>query len=288
MNPNPIAPAEPSVQPPPAAPVPPKRAAAAEPAAPASRRETEVTLPIGLVDEEGHTHRSAVLRKMTGREEAILADKRNQRNGGRLVTELLASCLVRLGDLPRSGAATVERMYSADRNFLLLKLRTLTFGPELQATYSCPTCGESISLTEDLEELPVRLLAEGESPDEIVVQLEDGYTDKDGQVHTALTLRLPRGDDESAVAPQMRQNPSLGKNALLSRCLRTLGDLPRHRLEALGPKILADLTMTDRRLIDRAINQAAPGVDLLREIACGACGGTFKTTLDMTNFLALA
>ena len=92
---------------------------------------------------------------------------------------------------------------------------------------------------------------------------EDGYVDKDGQVHKALRMRLPTGADESAVAPQMRQNASLGKNALLSRCLKSLGDLPKHRLEAIGPKILADLTMTDRRLIDKALNQAAPGVDLI-------------------------
>ncbi|WP_163993075.1 hypothetical protein [Pyxidicoccus caerfyrddinensis] len=256
--------------------------------APNPGREAEFTIPIGLTDDEGRIHKVAVLRKMTGREEAILADRRNQRNGGKLVSELIASCLVRLGELPKGGSNTVERMYSADRNFLLLKLRTLTFGPELQATYTCGTCGESIQVVEDLDQLPVKMLQDGESPDEIIVNLQDGYLDKDGQVHTALTLRLPRGDDESAVAPQMRQNPSLGKNALLSRCLKSLGDVPRHRLEALGPKILADLTMTDRRLIDRALNTSAPGVDLVREVVCGSCGGSFRATLDMTNFLALA
>jgi hypothetical protein len=256
--------------------------------APSPGREAEFTVPIGITDDEGRVHKTAVLRKMTGREEAILADKRNQRNGGKLVTELIHSCLVRLGDMPKNGASTVERMYSADRNFLLLKLRTLTFGPELQATYTCSTCGESTHTVEDLDQLPVKMLQDGESPDEIVVKLEDGYADKDGQLHTALTLRLPRGEDETAVAPQVRQNPSLGKNALLARCLKTLGDLPRHRLEALGPKILADLTMSDRRLIDRALNQGAPGVDLIREVICGSCGNSFRATLDMTHFLALA
>ena len=77
-------------------------------------------------------------------------------------------------------------------------------------------------------------------------------------MHTALTLRLPTGADEEAVAPQMRENASLGKNALLARCMKTLGDLPKHRLEALGPKILAELTLTDRRLIDQALNERRP------------------------------
>ena len=252
-----------------------------------SRLESEFRLPIGFTDEEGKLHREVVLRKMTGKEEAILADKRNQRNGGRLVSELLHSCMVRLGDLPKNGASTVERMYSADRNYLLLKLRCITFGPELPARYTCPACSEALQVTEDLEEMPVRSLNDGELPEDVVVELDDGYVDKDGQMHRSLCMRLPTGADESAVAPQMRQNASLGKNALLSRCLKSLGDLPKHRLEAIGPKILAELTLTDRRLIDRALNHAAPGVDLIREIICPNCGGTFKSSLDMTHFLSL-
>lgn len=251
------------------------------------RREVEVSLPIGYIDDDGKVHRTAVLRKMTGKEEAILADRKNQRNGGKLVSELIHSCLVRLGDVPKNGTSTVEKLYSADRNFLLLKLRSITFGADLPAGYTCSHCGEAMQVVENLDELPVRTMAEGDSPEDIVVNLEDGYMDKDGTVHTALTLRLPTGLDETVVAPQMRQNASLGKNALLSRCIKALGDMPKHRIEALGSKILADLTMTDRRLIDRAINESAPGVDLMREIVCAGCGATFKSTLDMTHFLAL-
>jgi hypothetical protein len=253
-----------------------------------ARREFEVTLPIGYTDTEGTTHRRVVLRKMTGREEAILADRKYQRNGGKLVTELLHSCIVGLGDLESNGRGPVAGMYSADRNYLLLKLRSITFGPELEATYTCPACGESIATVEDLDELPVRVLAEGEEQAEIAIELEDGYVDREGQVHTALTMRLPTGADEEAVAPQMRENASLGKNALLARCVRSLGEVPGHRLEALGPRIMSELTMTDRRLIDRALNDAAPGADLVRELECPRCAKGFSASLDLSNFLALA
>ena len=126
-------------------------------------------------------------------------------------------------------------MSSADRNYLLLRLRSITFGSELEATYTCPGCGESISTLEDLDELPVRMLPEGEEQQDLTIELEDGYVDREGQVHTALTMRLPTGADEEAVAPQMRENASLGKNALLARCAKSLGEVPTHRLEALGP-----------------------------------------------------
>ena len=146
--------------------------------------------------------------------------------------------------------------------------------------------GEHFEQIEDLDALPVRTLPDGGSPEDIIVELSDGYVDRDGTVHTAMRLRLARGDDESAAAPQMRKNASLGKNALLARCLRSFGDLPSHRLEALGPKIMADLTLTDRRLIDRAFNEGAPGIDLIREFDCPVCDHHFRASLDMTHFLA--
>ena len=63
--------------------------------------------------------------------------------------------------------------------------------------------------------------------------------------------------------------------------------MPQHRLEALGSRILSDLTLTDRRLIDKALNDAAPGVDLMRELDLSRCGAEIRANLDMTHFLAL-
>jgi hypothetical protein len=225
---------------------------------------------------------------MTGREEAILADKKFQRNGGKLVTELLHSCVTKLGSLEQNGRGPITGMSSADRNYLLLKLRAVTFGSELPAEYTCPACGESNPILEDLDDLPVKTLPDGEEQVEVVVELEDGYVDREGLVHTALRMRLPTGADEEAVAPQMRENASVGKNALLARCLKSLGDVPQFRLEGMGSRIMSDLTMTDRRLIDKALNDAAPGVDLVRSVECTGCGKTFTTSLDLSHFLAMA
>lgn len=251
-------------------------------------REFEVTLPIGYTDGEGTTHRRVRLRKMTGKEEAILADRKYQRNGGKLVSELLHSCITGIDDLAPNGRRPVTHMYSADRNYLLLKLRSITFGPELQASYTCPACGETTQVVEDLDELPVTSAPDGDGAAEVALELDDGYVDRDGQVHTAMTLRLPTGADEEAVASQMRDNPSLGKNALLARCVRSLGDVPTPRLEALGPRIMSELTMSDRRRIDRALEDAAPGVDLVREHDCTSCGKTFTSSLDLSHFLSPA
>src|SRR5258708_5697456 len=103
-------------------------------------REFEFELPIGYVDDDGRLHRTAVLRKMTGRDEAIMADKKHRTNGARMITELLGSCLARVGDVVKPGIGVAQALYSADRHFLLLKLREITFGSEMPATYACPPC----------------------------------------------------------------------------------------------------------------------------------------------------
>jgi uncharacterized protein YbaR (Trm112 family) len=258
--------------------------------APAPRRSPqgfEFELPIGHVDEDGRIHRSAVLRKMTGRDEAIMADRRNRNSGARMMSELLASCLIRLGNIASPSLQVVRSLYSADRYYLLLQLRAITFGSEMQATYACPTCRESLTLLEDIDTLEVRRLDGTSVPADIVVELDDGYYDRmSGETHHTALFRHPTGEDEEKISSIARENASHAKNALMARSLVALGDIPRTRLDGLGTAIFNDLTLGDRSRIDQALNEEAPGVEMDRELTCVSCGRQFRTTLDLSGFLA--
>lgn len=249
-------------------------------------REYDVELPVGYGDEDGRLHRTAVLKKMTGHEEAILADRKLRHNGGKLVTELLSSCVKRLGELQPITRTTVAQMTSADRNYLLLELRKITFGAELETSYVCSTCGETTTVLQDLDDLPVRR-PDSDTQPQVLVELEDGYEDRDGEVYTSMVFRMPTGADEERVAASARENASQGMNALLTRCLVAMGDMPNNRREALGTKVMSDLTMGDRARIERAFRQEMPGVDLTREIECGSCGRKYQATLDLSSFFTL-
>jgi transcription elongation factor Elf1 len=246
-----------------------------------------VRLPIGYTDSSGTVHRDATLRKMTGREEALMADPRLRKNGGRLVTMLLANCIAGLGTLPKIDADVTARLYSVDRNYLLMELRKVTFGDTLDASYTCPGCGKTTEVTEYLNDLPVKRLADVTGPVEVAVQLEDGF-EYEGQVHKSMLLTLPSGIDEEKIAAAGGENPSRAKNAMLARCIRALGSLEKGEIDALGTHILMELTLGDRRRIDKAIEESTPGLDLTREVTCDHCGRTFKSTLDMTNFFPSA
>ncbi len=142
----------------------------------------EVVLPVGYADPAGRIHRRAALRKMRGHEEALLYDP--SITAGRLVTELLRGCLVRLGDITDVARELCSRLYSADCNYLLVELRRFTLGDALPCSYLCPGCGGDVSVVEDLSRIEVRRLDGERPPESAVVELEDGYQDREGVRHT--------------------------------------------------------------------------------------------------------
>jgi hypothetical protein len=246
------------------------------------QREFEVRLPIGYTDEHGQIHQCAFIRKMCGHEEALLYD--STLSAGRLVTELIHNCLVRLGSIEDVSIELVSQLYTADRNYLLLELRRITLGDHLLTSYPCPRCGAGIEVVEDLNQVEVRRLEEGEQLEDIELILEDGYTDRAQTTHSAITLSLPRGIDEEFVSPMVDKDPLKAQDALLLRCIKRFGELPQAELEAYGVKILRDLTMADRQRIHTALSRQAPGVNFERSLQCGPCGTRFEGVMDVSNF----
>jgi hypothetical protein len=249
------------------------------------RREFQVELPLGYVDESGRVHRSAVIQKMRGHEEALFYDL--GLSPGRLVTELIKGCLVRLVDGPEITAHLVSRMFSADRNFLVVQIRRVTLGDVVTCRYTCRGCGADFAVAEDLGHLEVRRSGEGAPGQTIHVELEDGYRDHEGVTHTSLELRLPRGDDEEFISRMTNNDPLRARDALVLHCTKSFGTMPRTYLESRGLKILRDLTLGDRRRIYRALDDESPGVNFRRTVACERCGEQFKTVLEMSSFFDL-
>jgi len=246
------------------------------------RQEYEFDLPIGLRDDAGEVHRRAGIRKMRGHEEALLYDR--ALGPGDLVSHIIAGTLLRLGALDDPGPDEVGRMYSADRNYLLLQIRRITLGDEMTAGYTCPGCGLEVRTVERLDEIPVRGLEDGEDPEAIELELEDGYTDRTGTEHGSVTLRLPRGEDEAFVSPSLEHDSMKAADALTLRCISRFGTLPLAELQSYGLRILRELSFGDRLRIQRALNDDAPGANLRRRIHCHGCGTRFERLLDVTDF----
>src|SRR5688500_16379214 len=101
-------------------------------------------LPGGYADADCELFREVEVAPLTGRDEELIAQQPGAR--GALLTALLARCVLRLGPVGPVSEDLMRRLLVGDRQFLLLKLRQLTFGDDVQATVHCPweTCRQKI------------------------------------------------------------------------------------------------------------------------------------------------
>src|SRR4051812_32715454 len=94
-------------------------------------------LPGGYLDERGGLHREVQLAPLTGRDEEALALLAPGAAAAVAVTALLTRCVKRVGSIERVDAALARELLVCDRDYLVLWLRSLTFGPRVNAVLRC-------------------------------------------------------------------------------------------------------------------------------------------------------
>jgi hypothetical protein len=155
-------------------------------------KERTCSLPGGWVDAKGEVHREVVLSALTGREEALLAE--NKQNPASQVTAVLSRCIRRIGTVSPVSESIVQNLLIADRDFLLLKLRAATFGSLVQATVPCPwpDCGRKVDIDFSTDDIPV-VSSEEKGPTYTMSLSPEAAFLENGELFRDLTFRLPTG-----------------------------------------------------------------------------------------------
>jgi hypothetical protein len=213
--------------------------------------ENTVLLPGGLMLQPNQTLSRASLRPLSGRDEEWLARHRDSPSAIR-VTWLLNQCLVALDGVPVS-SELVQRMLVGDREFLMLQLRRITLGDNVQAVVNCPTCGNKMDVDFRLDEIPVH--AQRQKQANFTLELSE----------RTVRFRLPTGGDQEAVV-----HLENAVEALVDRCVEDDGGTPLSsgECEALGVEM----------------GQLAPQVDVELDLTCPECSHSFILPFDMTAF----
>jgi hypothetical protein len=109
--------------------------------------EFAFTLPYGYVDERGDRHQQGVMRLATALDEIEpLRDPRVQENQAYVSVLVLSRVITRLDGVITVTPAVIERLFSADFNFLQdLYIRVNDAGTSLVET-ACPACGTHFTL----------------------------------------------------------------------------------------------------------------------------------------------
>lgn len=244
---------------------------------------TVVTLVAGYKDSQGVIHSEAEIREMNGVDEEDIQKSDVRSNIGRIVTRLLANCVVRIGSLEKSQfkAAAWEKimqeLYLGDRDLLMMEIRKFTYGGELEVPFQCPHCkaqGKHIMEWDEVEIKPV-----SGDPASVPFELKKGAFNDDGERVNEGTLRMPIGQDQELLDGVARKNLGQANTALITRCVTSLGDIK------LSAPVFKNLSVADREAIVTTISENNFGPDFKQEIECPTCGEKFDTGVHPVNFL---
>jgi hypothetical protein len=237
-------------------------------------------LPGGYVDADCQLLREVELAPLSGRDEELIAAQQPIANPA-LLTVLLSRCVLRLGPVRPVSEDLARRLLVVDRQFLLLKLRQITFGDHVQATVQCPweACRKKADIDFSLHDIPVRESEEKGPLYTRELSPEAAFSNEHEEQYREVVFRLPNGEDQEAIAQSIEEDETKGLALLLARCIRRLGSLCDP-----GPEVLHRLSPLARGEIERHMEEAAPQIDLTLAAHCPECEREFVVPFDLLGF----
>jgi hypothetical protein len=210
-------------------------------------------LPGGVVLPQGQMAVQATIRPLSGREEEWLALHSNVPSAQR-VTHVLASCVLSLDDRPVT-ADLIRQLLVGDRDYLILQLRRLTLGENIQAVMVCPACDNKMDVSFPVSDVPIEVRRQ--STGSYALPLSD----------RSASFRLPTGGDQEAV---LGMSVEEGVVELARRCVLDDGGRP--------------LSAEERDTLNTAMEGLAPQLDLDLDLTCPECSWSFLAPFDTTAF----
>lgn len=222
-------------------------------------RTDEITLPSGMV---------GIIREMKVREEEIFSDRKLARSGGQ-TDALLRACWTELtdsGPYDFEDAVDWSQTLQADRFFVLLKVRSLTYGTDYAFEVSCTnaTCREKFEWQIDLDELPVETLA-----GERLRCFENGnrFETTLPSAERRVVFRLALGADEKKLVQLRRRGGKASLAQALALRIHEIDGVERHGLVS----FIRELSLADADHLDDAFDEADFGVTTEIEVECPHC-----------------
>lgn len=245
--------------------------------------ETVYTLPAGYVDENGVTHTEFTIRDITGRDEEAIHKADVKANASKVVSTLLTRCVTRIGTLtPKSvggrdkWADIIRHLYVGDQDYMMIQLRKLSVGDEIEANHVCPGCKAKLKTFLSLDELEF-VPFDGER--EIPFTLFKGHRDRKGVVHKEGKMRLATGFDREVLTPLAKSNLAKAETTMLTRlCKFNDGAY-------VDDDVMSGLVIKDREYLMKLMREHIFGYKFETEVMCDSCGETFIGSLNAANFI---
>lgn len=249
-------------------------AAAEVPATPTIERQPDcnVELLAGLLNQiEGTSKTDAVVRELTGVDEELLSSPTVARSTAKFIQAVTGRGTESIGGEKPKGT-DYDTLLIGDRELLLIAIRKVTYGAEVELQTVCPHCADKDEdFVFDLNDVEVRPMERLEDAlYGFTVELPSGKTAK---------LSLPRCADQDALLTSTGKNLAELDTLMLSRIVQQLnGEL------VIGDAKLRNLSVKDRRALLKAVNERTPGPRLGEaKRTCRACEQEFELGLGLLD-----
>jgi len=236
------------------------------------RQQFSVILPSeGVLYEDKLPNGKVNLLSLTANEEAILYAP-----GGDMTQKLNNVINGCIDNCPMPSI----KLLSADRFYLLLALRTRSFGPEYEFQTKCPSCSlqyrTKINIVEDME--IKELVDDLEEP--VRVQLPVSGDD--------LELKFLRGEDENKVTSYTKRarmsKVQSADPSFLYRMAVMVQNINGDALdEPFKVKYVREMDIGDSVHLRREIERLEPGIDSKLFLECSQCSFVNETTMPFTS-----
>lgn len=238
----------------------------------------------GYKDKDGVTHKEFTLREITGKDEEAIHKSDVKNNGSKVVSVLLTRCVTRIGTLtPKSlgrqkWEELIRSLLVGDQDYMLLQLRKLSIGEEIEVNHVCPNkdCKAKLNTTLSIDELEVIPF----SGDRVIeFELPRGYRDRKGVLHKSGTMRLPTGLDREVLTPLAKTNLAKAETVMLTRlCKFDDGAY-------VDDDVMSSLSIRDREYLQKLLQEHFFGIKLETEVVCDSCGESFIGSFNASNFI---
>jgi len=186
------------------------------------------------------------------------------------VSQLLATCIARLGPVSDITTDLVGRLSVGDREALLLHLRRLTLGARMPCVVRCAECREAIDLSVSIDEVLHPPYEEWQPEYEAQWQTERGAV--------RVRYRVPTGADQIAAAAIATRDLPAARALLLRRCILAI-ETPEGAGGAAG-----NGEPVCRRELPALMAARDAQAESLLEFVCPACGASGQALLDAADF----
>ena len=227
---------------------------------------------------EGKVYAEEINPDITLRSMTVLEEKKrlgNTTNQFKLLASVIDDCIV---NKPQ-GFSSYD-LIAGDFQYLLFKLRTVTYGNSYNLTLRCPHCGHRYDYVQDLDKLEEVRFEEGMLKRLTVTLPKSKDT-------VTIKLMTPRMSDtiENRAKEVMQKNPDYEGSAIYVYSLMAVIDTVNGEslIDARKQKYVEKLVMADANAIRNAADSLKLGVDTHCSSTCPSCKQTFPFLLPFTS-----